>query len=241
MEQEGIILGRVRTALEHGGCIDLERYPVAVKLVGGVLTLEGEMPGIANKKLAVGATQAVPGVVSIVDRLRVIPVQSLGDGAIRDAVCKWLSRDVDFLNCTLRVRDKGQIDLLRVASGESCGDVEIAVDDGVVALSGHVLSLSHKRLAGALAWWSRGCRDVVNALAVEPHEEDNDEEIIEALRLVLETDPYVHADRLGIGSHDFVVTLQGFVSTVEERRQAELDAWYIEGVSKVINRLEVLR
>lgn len=241
MEQEGIILGQVRTALEHGGCIDLARYPVVVNLVGGVLTLEGEVPGIANKKLALGAVAAVPGVTGIVDRLRVIPVQSLGDGAIRDAVCKWLSRDVDFFNCTLRVRDKGQIDVLRLASGESSGDVEIAVDDGVISLSGQVLSLSHKRLAGALAWWSRGCRDVVNALVVDPHEDDNDEEVIEALRLVLETDPYVHADRIGIGSRDFVVTLQGFVSTIEERRQSELDAWYIHGVSKVINRLEVLR
>lgn len=240
METTETILGRVRVALEHGGRIDLARYPVAMNLNDGILTLSGDVPAIAQKKHALGAMRAISGVSRVVDRLRVIPVQRLGDGAIRDAVCKWLSRDVDFLNCTIRVRDKGQDEVLRLAGANACGEMEVAVEDGVITLSGTVISLSHKRLAGALAWWSRGCRDVLNELVVEPKEEDNDDELVEALRLILETDPYVHPDRIGVGSRDAVITLQGFVSTNEERNQSELDAWYVHGVRNVINRLEVL-
>jgi osmotically-inducible protein OsmY len=42
------------------------------------------------------------------------------------------------------------------------------VTDGVVLLEGHVISQSHLRFAGALAWWTPGRRDVINALEVRP-------------------------------------------------------------------------
>ena len=54
--------------------------------------------------------------------------------------------------------------------------VEAAVRDGVVTLNGRVQSLSHKRLAGVLAWWVPGTRNVVNGLDVQPPEEDTDDE-----------------------------------------------------------------
>jgi osmotically-inducible protein OsmY len=102
-----------------------------------------------------------------------------------------------------------------------------------------VISHSHKRLAGVLAWWTPGCRDVVNSLYVEPAEEDNDEEVADALRLVLEMDPLVQAGQVRVSCRNFVVTLEGYVRTEEERRQAESDAWCLFAVDKVINRIEV--
>jgi osmotically-inducible protein OsmY len=35
------------------------------------------------------------------------------------------------------------------------------------------------------------------------------------------------------------VTLEGVVPTEEQRRRAELDAWALSGVDKVVNRLQV--
>ena len=63
----------------------------------------------------------------------------------------------------------------------------------------------------------------------------------DALRLVLETDPLVPADQIGIRAHDGVVTLEGLVIREEERRRAEFDAWCLFGVKNVINRIEVER
>jgi len=65
----------------------------------------------------------------------------------------------------------------------------VSVEDGVVTLDGRVSSLSHKSLAGALAWWVPGSRDVINGIEVAPPQEISDSEITEAVRLVLEKDP----------------------------------------------------
>ena len=238
MQTTDNILSQVRAALAHNAHLDPVAHPVEINVATRCVTLAGEVPGIAAKRLAAAAAAAIEGVDDVDDRLRIVPTASLGDGAIRDAVCKWLARDVDFHNCTLRVFDSGRLQVLRDGGEDSSGAIDIAVEDGVITLRGHVISLSHKRLAGVLAWWSRGCRDVVNLLDLKPAEEDSDAEIIEALRLVFETDPLVHPEQIAIASRDYVVTLKGIVGTEEERRQAELDAWYLHGVRRVINEIE---
>jgi osmotically-inducible protein OsmY len=240
MQASDTIVNRIRGALAHEVHIDPVSHSIEVSFADGIVRLSGEVPGIASKRLALGAVAAVDGVIDVVDQLRLAQVPAVGDGAIRDAASKWLSRDVDFINCTLRVLATGRLEVLREAGDDSCGAIDIAVDDGVITLSGHVISLSHKRLAGVLAWWARGCRDVVNLLEVRPAEEDGDEEVIDALRLALETDPLIHADQIAIDSRNFVVTLKGLVATEEERRHAELDAWYLHGVKRVLNEIEVL-
>jgi osmotically-inducible protein OsmY len=177
----------------------------------------------------------------IMDRLRVRPSEPRGDGAIRASITQAILDEPTLRDCTLHVYHKGSMETLRVPPG-SQDIIGVTVVDGVVELTGHVGSLSHKRLVGALAWWAPGCRDVLNVMAVEPPEADNDGEIVDALRLVLEKDPLMpHADDLGISVRDHVVTLSGVVTTEEERRLAEYDAWYLVGVRDVVNRLEVRR
>ena len=68
---------------------------------------------------------------------------------------------------------------------------------------------------------------------------DNDDEVTDALRLVLEIDPLIHADQILVRTSLGVVSLDGVVAREEEKRSAELDAWYVPGVSEVVNRLEV--
>jgi osmotically-inducible protein OsmY len=108
-----------------------------------------------------------------------------------------------------------------------------------VVLEGQVPSLSHKRLAGVLAWWVPGTQNVLNCLIVEPPEEDSDDEMTDALRLVLEKDPFVNADQIRVTSNDRTVTLEGLVPNEAESEMAEQDAWCIFGVDRVVNRLEV--
>jgi osmotically-inducible protein OsmY len=108
-----------------------------------------------------------------------------------------------------------------------------------VLLEGRVPSLSHKRLAGVLAWWVPGSTNVLNCLEVVPDQDDNDDEITDAVRLVLEKDPFVKADQIRVSTWNCVVTLEGLLPNSKVREMAEFDAWSIFGVDNVIDRIEV--
>lgn len=239
MDTSDEVLKEIRAAFEREHRIDLHHHPIAMEFDNGVLTLEGEAPDIAAKKLALEMGGAQKGVRGVVDRLRITPSEHREDGDIRDAVCNFLLQEPTLLNVTVKVWQKGQMETVRNAGVESAGTVAVSVENGVITLDGEVLSLSHKRLAGVLAWWTPGCRDVVNGLEVVPPEEDSDDEVADALRLVLEKDPLVHADQIRTSVSNFVVTLDGLAGDEEERKMAELDAWYLFAVDKVINRIEV--
>ncbi len=119
------------------------------------------------------------------------------------------------------------------------GTLGLSVAHGVVTLDGIVPSLAHKRLAGVLAWWVPGVRDVVHGLEVVPPEEDSDDEVSDAVRLVLEKDPLVDAGQLGVATRRGVVTLSGVVRCDVERRAAERDAWCVFGVDGVKSAIQV--
>lgn len=239
MRNSDAVIKQVQRALEYEPRINLHRYPIKVGFADSAIILEGEVDHPAAKKLALERAGAVEGIRGVIDRLRVAPGERKGDGAIRDSLCSMLLQESEFRTCTLRVRAKGKIATLREVSTDWGGEIEVAVEDGVITLEGHVLSLSHKRAAGVLAWWAPGCRDVVNALEVKPPEEDNDSEVVDALRLVLEMDPLVQADHIHASCRDYVVTLKGSTRTEEERRQAEFDAWCVFAVDGVVNRIAV--
>lgn len=230
----------ILAAFEHHPEINLHRFPIRLEFdaARGAMILEGEVEHIIAKKRAFEIASRTPGVDGVMDRLRIAPAERRGDGAIRSALSDALLQEPALSPCGLEVRNKGALETLR-ATEDRQQVIHASVEDGVVQLTGQVPSLSHRRLAGVLAWWTPGCRDVLNGLKVTPPEADNDDEIADALRLVLEKDPLVHADGIGIRVRDRVVTLDGAVGTREERRMAELDAWYVMGVDQVVNRIAV--
>ena len=115
----------------------------------------------------------------------------------------------------------------------------LSVTDGVIVLDGTVISQSHLRFAGALAWWVPGRRDVINDLEVRPAYEDRDDEIGEVMRLVLEADPELDADQIRTNCNGKVVFLDGAVPSEHQKRRAELDAWSLTAIRGVVNRLQV--
>jgi osmotically-inducible protein OsmY len=238
---EETIVRDVLAALEKGARINLHRYPITVTLQSGDLILAGAVEDIAAKKRALLAASETQGVRRIVDRLTVAPAEKMGDAEIRDHVGKVLLEEAAFERCIIRHSFTGQVKAVREAPSEPTGSIVIEVKDGVVTLNGEVPSLSHKRLAGALAWWVPGTRDVINGLEEVPPEEDNDDELIDAVRLVLEKDPFVNASKIRVRSKDWIVTLEGLVPTETMKQMAERDAWYVLGVKSVINRIAVKR
>jgi len=232
------VLDRVRAALASEPRLDLHTYPITLRYVDGTLTLEGEVADVAAKKLALERAAALPEVAGILDRLRVRPAQPMGDGEIRDLVRDALLQEPAFAEFAIRRRLGERIESLREPP-EARGALELEVDDGIVTLNGRLPGLDAKRLAGVLAWWVPGNRDVINGIAVEPPEEDSDEAILEAVRLVLEKDPFVDASQIRVGVKHALVRLTGLVPSEAEREMAEFDAWYVFGVDKVDNRIEV--
>ncbi|HEU4616493.1 MAG TPA: BON domain-containing protein [Gammaproteobacteria bacterium] len=257
---------KIRAALERDTRINLHRDPIEIDFDGASVTLSGEVADIAAKRLALEHAASLSEVAGIVDRLRVRPGERMGDGAIAAHIERSLVEDSAFGGFIIRTRvgdvpkhgstaeqrasssgyarDARSVDAGGAGAGGEDGLprppwIEIGVDDGVVTLVGDVPSLSHKRLAGVLAWWAPGTRDVVNGLGVEPDEEDTDEEIVDALRIVLDKDPTVDATQIRATCKNGVVTLEGLVRDEAHRDLVEFDAWALFGVDNVVNRIDV--
>lgn len=239
MEQGEEVKRRVLAALERDQRVDLHRHPVRLDYADGILTMEGDVGGIAAKKIALELAASVPGVTGIVDRLRVTASSVMGDGEIRDHTCNALLQESSFNDFGVRGMARDAWETFKEPSPDVPGYIDVEVVDGTVVLNGRVGSLSHKRLAGVIAWWVPGSRDVVNGLEIEPPEDDNVDEIRDAVLLALEKDPFVNASQISIHCRDNEVTLEGIVAKPLEREMAEADAWYVFGVEKVINLLQV--
>ena len=204
----------------------------------GVATIEAEVENVAIKRLVLERLAGTKGVSGIVDRLRVKPAAPMSDDGIRDHLRKAYYQEPSFQHFDIKERVKGETQLVRGTGNSAPGFIEIEVEGGVATLNGSVPSLAAKRLAGVLAWWVPGNRDVINGITVDPPEEDAPIRIEEAVRIALDKDPLVDSSQIRVGARGRVVRLTGWVATEALRDAAEWDAWYIFGVDDVINEIE---
>ena len=233
---------RVTAALEFDRRVNLHRFPVRVTSEAGLLVLAGEVQDVAAKRISVRIARDLAGTESeVVDALDVVPSRLQGDGEMLDALTRSLLELSELKPCGLSRHHRGQIEIIRVPAQRSgSGQIELAIRNGVVDLAGSVASLSHRRVTEALAWWVPGCRNVIDRLVVEPPEDDNDGELADAVRLVLEIDPSLPgAEQLGIAVTMGVVTLSGAVRENGQRLRAETDTWCVDGVREVLNEIQV--
>ena len=206
----------------------------------GSVILEGDVPSIAAKKLALEKVASIPGLTGIVDRLHVERATPMGDDEIRVHVRDAMIEEPAFERLEIRELVGEQFQLMRGAPEGKRGNIDIEVRDGIVTLNGSIPGLTSKRLAGVMAWWVPGVRDVVNGMEVDPPEEDNPDMIEEAVRVALEKDPLVNAGQIRVGVRKTWVRLTGAVAANAEREAAERDAWCIFGVDNVLNEIKVM-
>ena len=231
------VLEAVRAALQSEPRIHANGH-IHLGFTNGELTVEGEVDHIAGKKLALKAAARIPGVSRIIDKLRVHPSTPMGDGEILGLVRDALVQEVALASCVIRVRAKGQVGTVQAPPGAD-GEIEVRVDDGVVTLAGDVPGPGEKRIAGVLAWWVPGSRDVINGISVTPPEQDSEAAVTDVVLQVLEKDPLINAESIQVYTRGRTVTLTGSVPHPAERKLAEDDAWYVCGVDQVVNLLEV--
>lgn len=231
------LTAQVDEALASHPLVRKEQERIELSVDAGALVMRGEVSSLAVKKLALERAAAVWAPEALVDQLRVVPAMRMTDAQVRDHVRDALDEEPTLRPFSLRADGRTVRDL----GAEARGLIEIRVEDGVVTLDGEVSSLAQKRLAGVLAWWVPGTRDVVNGLGVSPAEEDRDEEVTDAVDIVLEKDPLIDTTQIGVHTQNRVVTLSGSVPTQSERELAERDTWYVFGVDRVENQLSVGR
>jgi osmotically-inducible protein OsmY len=232
------LLADVNAALAAETRIDIDELSIELDPDHGVLSIHGEVDSIIAKRIAANVTQRVVKSRYLVqDRLRVRASRS-GELELRDEVAKALASEDAFSDHALIVEAGSHREDIR-AGASGGGRIEARVDAGVVTLRGEVRSLSHRRLAEVLMWWTAGCECVNNLLEVVPPEDDNDDEITDVVQMVLEKNPLVHASQLRVGTAAGVVELRGLVASDEERRLAVLDAWYVPGVWEVVDHIAV--
>lgn len=233
------VIGKLSAAFERDKLINVHRHPLKVRAADGRLILEGQVEDVAAWRRAQGlAGQIVNGQWQIESRLRRATPEPMGERQLRDEVMQRLSTEPVFSRYSLRAHTENKFETLH-DGGPDAYEIEVHIAQGKVTLNGVVESLSHRRLAEALIWWSRGCETVDNQLEINPPQDDSDDEITDAVRIILEKDPLVHAEQLRVGTAGGVVHLDGLVSREAERRAAVLDAWTVDGVWDVADRIEV--
>ena len=226
--------------LERDPRVNLHHSPITISIKNDKVILEGQVDNIAEKRAAIDTVTRMLhklGRWFIVDRLHVKTSRQRQDLELQQAVVSALSSEPVFRDYSLLTKVGRRID---VHHDTGIGSMVIIamIEHACISLVGQVQSLSHRRLAEVLMWWTEGCEFVDNQLQVVPAERDTDNELTDAIRCVLEKDPLVHADQLQVGSAGGVVLMNGTVASDEEKKLAVRDAWYVPGVADVVDHIQ---
>ena len=232
-------LTKLSAELERDPRINVHKCHINIRFEKNKIILDGDVDNIIAKRAALDLALRIlsRGEWHIVDLLRVTKDIPVEDRELRDKIVLALTNEPVFTDYTIHTEVAGNIDMFR-DKGIPNQAIMVTIKNGVITLSGQVGSLTHRRLAEVLVWWLEGCQNVDNQLQVVPAEEDNDNEINDAVRTILEKDPLVHASQLLVGTAGGVVVLNGSVASEQEQKLAVLDAWYVPGVADVVDRIE---
>jgi osmotically-inducible protein OsmY len=175
----------------------------------GIVTLSGEVDHLPAKNLAVTIAEGVIGVRSVINQLKVHPVTRT-DEDIRQDVEEALKMDP--------VTDSYEVD--------------VAVSDGIVTLSGTVHSQSEKKLVAQIVEGVKGVKELQNTLTLAYQKEWSDETIRRKIERRLSGDPYIDGRLIDISVEDGNVALSGVVGSMREKALIRDNAW-VPGVKAV--------
>ncbi|MDY7109620.1 MAG: BON domain-containing protein [Planctomycetota bacterium] len=193
-------------------------YWVDVMAEDGVVTLEGTANNLLAKERAARIVRTIRGVRSVVNRIEVeAPMRT--DDEIREDVNHALLFD--------RATESYEVD--------------VAVDDQQVTLTGDVQSWQEKQLAGRVAKGVRGVKGLTNDIRIDHQTDRPDHEIRAEIEKALDWNVLVDDALIDVSVRDGEVTLTGTVGSASEKTEAKIDAW-VAGVRDVeADRLKVAR
>jgi osmotically-inducible protein OsmY len=144
------------------------------------------------------------------------------------------------MNPDLRLQDHVQQEL-RWDSRLDAADIGVAVQDGIVTLSGTVKTFAESKAAREAVFRVFGVRDVANDIHVRVPGSltRTDAEIAQAVRAALEWDTSVPSERIHSSVTEGVVTLIGTLNDWHEAAAAERAVGNLAGVQDVVSELVV--
>lgn len=127
------------------------------------------------------------------------------------------------------------LDELKFEPSINAAHIGVAVDNGVVTLSGHVGSYAEKTQAVAAARRVKGVRAIADDIAVRMADDKktSDDEIAKRAVALLNWDVTIPANRVQVTVRNGWVTLGGDVDWQYQRRSAEEDVRKLSGVNGV--------
>ena len=192
----------------------------------GVITLEGNVHSLAEKKLAEEAVLEVTGVRGVKGALKVSSDPPRSDQEIKNAVLQ-------------RLRYDARID---------ARDVSVGVEHSAVRLTGTVKSAAERQ-------WVREGAEVSGATAIDvqklhvdpspssrqgaPRSVPSDTNLALIVQASLDQDPRLRSSELGTFVSAGIVRIHGRVESPAARRAAEQTAANVFGVSQVLNKAQV--
>lgn len=196
----------------------LHATDLGVMVDGGVVTLTGHVPSLAAKTTVVEIVESVRGVRAVADEIEVRPV-----GAHMTADDEIAKRVVNTLRWNTSVpQDR----------------IHVTVTHGWVTLHGdvewryqsHAAEHAVRRLLGVIG--------VNNQLKVMSNASVDD--VGDRIRRALQRSAAVDIEDVHIAAQDGMVTLEGKVRRLAERRSVERMAWSVPGVVDVIDKITVM-
>lgn len=210
---DGTIQSWVKEALRNDPRVTT---PLDVSTLDGIVTLQGTVPDLAEKRFAILEAQKISGVRGVIDKLETQP-EFRYDADLRSDI-------VD------RLQDSPEQDLQGLT---------VSVLDGMATLRGTVGSWSEKQQAGLLASEVRGVRNVFNEVDIVYGSPRTDDQIATDVRASMDRDVYLVGLPVNVEVRQGDVTLTGSVGSVFAKERATQAAW-VDGVGQVQNEVEVV-
>jgi osmotically-inducible protein OsmY len=206
----------VQQALDWEPSIDTADIGVTVDK--GVVTLHGDIKSFAEKAAAERVALGVYGVKAVANDL----VVQLG--ADRKRTDSEIAQAI--------------VSALRWSASVPHDQVEVAVTNGWVKLSGKVDWDYQRSAAARIVRDLTGVVGVSNAITLEPHVSATD--VKSKIEAALKRSAEIDARRINVTASDGKVVLSGNVHSWFERDQARRAAWAAPGVTNVEDRIMVV-
>ena len=225
--QDAATTSKVKTALllsKH-----VSAFNVKVTTNGGTVTLSGEVPSEATRRLAVTIAQDTSGVARVQDNLTLNP---------------GVGRNQDTENLADRVADLEIKTLVidQLAQNPDLKDKRftVQVTKRTVTLDGAVDSPAQKRVAEQIALQVPGVQGLAGNLSLASAQgstDSPDEKLARRVEFELYSTRAIPLKNVQIRSQEGTVSLGGGVTTRAEKLLAERVTQSVEGVKRVVNNL----